>query len=183
MTLFGGLVDVVTALVSQAEYARRRNVSREAVRRAIVAGRISTVDGKRINPAVADVEWAANTKARADAGQPTTPVGQFVAGAAKAAQGGGGDGVASGEGYWADRARREKIEADRAALQLAKDQDALIDKAGAFRALETAARQLRDAVLGVPERLPLTREQQIQVRDALIAALTDAAKAMPEVVA
>lgn len=155
--------------VSQAAYARARGVSREAVRKAIATGRISTVDGKRINPSVADVEWAENTKARVDAGTPATPVGQFVACAE------------SGDGYWVDRARREKIEADRAALALAKERGELINKEGAFRALETATRLLRDAVLGVPDRLPLPREQQIQVRDALINALADVAKALPEV--
>lgn len=167
--------------VSQAAYAKARGVSREAVRKAIMAGRISTIDGKRINPAVADVEWAANTKARADAGTPTTHVGRFVAGAAKAAQGGGGESGAGGDGYWADRARREKIEADRAALALAKEQGELINKDGALRALEAATRLLRDAVLGVPDRLPLPREQQIQVRDALMAALADATKSIPAV--
>lgn len=165
--------------VSQAAYARARGVSREAVRKAIATGRISTVDGKRINPSVADVEWAENTKARVDAGTPATPVGQFVACAVRAAN--GGDVAESGDGYWVDRTRREKIEADRAALALAKERGELINKEGAFRALETATRLLRDAVLGVPDRLPLPREQQIQVRDALINALADVAKALPEV--
>lgn len=150
------------ATVSQAEYARARGVSREAVRKAIKAGRVSTVDGKRIDPAVADAEWSAHTKARIDAGTPST----------QAAREGDGD-------YWAHRARREKIEADRAALALAKDRGELINKEGAFRALETATRLLRDAVLGVPDRLPLPREQQLQVRDALTAALIDVAKALP----
>ncbi|MBS0315166.1 MAG: hypothetical protein JSS05_13390 [Proteobacteria bacterium] len=83
--------------------------------------------------------------------------------------------------YWAHRSRREKIEADRAALALAKDRGELINKEGALRSFETATRLLRDAVLGVPDRLPFPREQQIQVRDALAAALTDVAKALTDV--
>mgnify|MGYP000311264090 FL=1 len=162
--------------VTQAAYARARGVSREAVSRAVKAGRISTVDGKRINPAVADVEWAANTKARADGGTATTPVGQFVAGAAKAAQVGGGATPSGGGGYWADRARREKIEADLADLRLQQERGELINKAGAERAYEAAVRLLRDAVFGVPDRLPFPRDQQIQVRDALISAMADVAK-------
>src|SRR5467141_119831 len=41
-------------------YARHRNVTPAAVRKAIKSGRITAVDGK-IDPAVADRDWAANT--------------------------------------------------------------------------------------------------------------------------
>ena len=41
---------------------------------------------------------------------------------------------------------------------------------------ESVMRLLRDAVLGVPDRLPFPRDQQIQVRDALISAMADVAK-------
>lgn len=37
----------------------------KAVRKAIAEGRISTIDGK-IDPEVADIQWAKNTRARAD---------------------------------------------------------------------------------------------------------------------
>ena len=47
-------------LISQREYARRRGISNVAVHRAVVSGRISTVDGK-IDPEVADREWRENT--------------------------------------------------------------------------------------------------------------------------
>lgn len=51
-------------LVTQAEYARQRGVSRAAVCKAIASGRITGVpcNGKvMIDPAAADVQWARNT--------------------------------------------------------------------------------------------------------------------------
>lgn len=54
----------MSELVTQAEYARRRGVSREAVRQALEAGRVSgvDVDGRvMIDPERADIEWARNT--------------------------------------------------------------------------------------------------------------------------
>lgn len=48
-------------LISQAEYARRRAVSRPAVTQAVKEGRISLIDGK-IDPEVADIQWAKNTR-------------------------------------------------------------------------------------------------------------------------
>lgn len=49
------------SLISQSEYAKRRNISREAVRQAVAAGRVNLIDGK-IDPAVADIQWATNTR-------------------------------------------------------------------------------------------------------------------------
>lgn len=61
-------------LISQAEYAKRRGISREAVRQAVAAGRINLIDGK-IDPAVADIQWAANTRnPKAAFAQPKAPL-------------------------------------------------------------------------------------------------------------
>lgn len=54
-------------LITQAEYARRRGVSREAVRKALATARVTGVpaNGKvMIDSAAADIEWARNTDAR-----------------------------------------------------------------------------------------------------------------------
>lgn len=67
-------------LITQAEYSRHRGCSREVVRQAIVAGRISTVPGpngrKMINPEEADIQWKKNTdqkqSARANASKRAT---------------------------------------------------------------------------------------------------------------
>ena len=49
-------------LMSQRAYARHRGVTLAAVQKAIKSARISTIDGK-IDPAVADIQWARNTNA------------------------------------------------------------------------------------------------------------------------
>ncbi|WP_289241706.1 hypothetical protein [Delftia sp.] len=54
-------------LVTQAEYARRRGVAKSAVAKAVKEQRIALIDGK-IDPAVADIQWQQNTRARADSG-------------------------------------------------------------------------------------------------------------------
>ena len=47
--------------LTQAEYARHRGVSRQAVLKAVRAGRIRLTPEGRIDPAQADALWAANT--------------------------------------------------------------------------------------------------------------------------
>lgn len=47
--------------LSQREYARRRGVRHSAVQRAIAEGRITTLQDGRIDPALADRQWAENT--------------------------------------------------------------------------------------------------------------------------
>lgn len=48
-------------LISQNEYAKQRGVSREAVRQHVASGKITLIDGK-IDPVVADAQWAANVR-------------------------------------------------------------------------------------------------------------------------
>lgn len=60
-------------LLTVAAYARHRGCDEKAVRKAIDENRITAItnsDGKRrIDPAVADIQWAQNTRARADSGR------------------------------------------------------------------------------------------------------------------
>ena len=60
-------------LMTVAAYARHRGCDEKAVRKAIDENRITAIqnaDGKRrIDPAVADIQWAQNTRARADSGR------------------------------------------------------------------------------------------------------------------
>ena len=58
-------------LITQAEYARRRGVAKSAVAKAVAEGRITLINGK-VDPAVADIQWAQNTRTRADSGRATT---------------------------------------------------------------------------------------------------------------
>lgn len=55
-------------LISQADYARHRGVSEAAVSKAVKERRITLIDG-RIDPVVADVQWARNSRVRAHPGR------------------------------------------------------------------------------------------------------------------
>ena len=61
-------------LMTVAQYARHRGCDEKAVRKAIAEGRISAITDargkRRIDPAVADIQWAQNTRARADSARP-----------------------------------------------------------------------------------------------------------------
>ncbi|MCC6363184.1 MAG: hypothetical protein IT165_06640 [Bryobacterales bacterium] len=48
--------------MSQRQYAEHRNCARSAIQRAIAESRISTLPDGRIDPDVADEEWARNTR-------------------------------------------------------------------------------------------------------------------------
>lgn len=60
-------------LLTIAEYARHRGCDEKAVRKAIKENRITAIPDERgrnrIDPAVADIQWAQNTRARADSGR------------------------------------------------------------------------------------------------------------------
>lgn len=149
-------------LISKAEYARRRGCDPAAVTRAVQKGWITEIDGK-IDPVVADVQWAANARSRADS-RPATAIGAQLAGIAPPAA--APDKPASGESaYFVSRARREEAEAQLAELRLQEQQGQLV-RADAVRS-ETArlAAALRESLLQLPARL-----------SPVLAAETDAAK-------
>ncbi len=142
-------------LVSQSDYAKHRGCSAVAVHKAIKAGRISLIDGK-IDPAVADVQWAQNTRARASNAPQNVAapiVGQRTASAAAA----GADGAADGDAdYWQSRARREAAEAEIARLKLAEMRGTLIEQRQAVIAVSAAFQQLRDTLHPIGRRLAPT---------------------------
>lgn len=125
-------------LITQAEYARRRGCSRVAVTKAIDKGRISLIDGM-IDPAVADVQWKANTRARA---------GSASMRETRQAKDDGGE-----EGYMAARTRREQAEAELAELKLAEARGDLVRAAEVRSALAKRAAALREGLLQLPARL------------------------------
>jgi hypothetical protein len=173
-------VDIVSKvnLISPAEYAKHRGVSKAAVSKAIKAQRISLIEGK-IDAAVADMQWARNSRVRAGSGRP----GAATAGGGAAARGGGvviavlprplaGDaGVGAGDpdaqpggdDYWNSRSRREAAEAELAEIELAEKTGQVI----AVKAVESVWAQA----------LASMREHLLQVRARLaplLAAETDA---------
>jgi hypothetical protein len=141
-------------LMSQAEYARHRGCNPAAVTRAIQEKRISLINGK-IDPVVADVQWAANTRARADS-KPATEKGAQLAGlapapAAKGDAGQGGDGKP--DDYLQSRARREAAEAEMAELALLERKGDLVNKAQVRAELASQLSAFKDSLLQVGARL------------------------------
>ena len=133
-------------LITQAEYAKQRGCSAVAVHKAVKAGRISLIDGK-IDPAVADVQWARNTRARAGSGGPATDaVPGVVPGAVQAPV------VTEGD-YWINRARREAAEADLAEMKREEQASRLISVEAVRSTLATVLAATRDSLLQIPARL------------------------------
>lgn len=144
-------------LITQTAYAKHRGCDEKAVRKAIAANRISTIDGK-IDPAVADIQWEQNTRARirrqAPAAAPAAP--QAPADAQSAA--GGPDSppvepsVPKGDTYSDHRTRREAAEAVMAEINAKKAAGLVYDREEADQAVADAFRKLSDRVFSVPRR-------------------------------
>lgn len=157
-------------LMGYREYARHREerglpgTTLRAVQRAIETNRISTIPDEagraRIDPAVADIQWASNTDVeqslRSNApqiaagriGDPASmgaPAAGVPAGITQAA--------AAESPYFAAKTAREQAEAEMAQLELAKMQGQLCDTDGARRAAFNAGRMLRDMLLTIPTKL------------------------------
>lgn len=162
------MAQVDTRLMTQAEYSRHRDCSREAVRKAVEAGRITTFGPeKMIDHELADVQWARNTRARVrntveegEAAPSTQPPQIIVANVV-----GGGS-----TSYEEARRRRETAEANLAEMKQAEMQGTLI-RADAVRAAWAAKiTGARDALLQIPSRLApvLTAETDLVRVTALL---------------
>lgn len=176
------------SLVSPAEYARRRGVTRQAVYKAIRTGRLTAIDGK-VDPAVADAQWDANTdpvaqqraaawariKAEAQAAQeaaqrhdpaplvpvaPSTPIAPRAA-ASDAPPRSPQEPATLNEA----RARREQAMAQMAELDLAHKRGELVSAAEVERALAAKVLAVRESLDTLADRL-----------SPLLAAEVDAAK-------
>jgi hypothetical protein len=154
--------------MTQAEYARHRGCSREAVRKAIDAGRIVAFGpDKLVDRELADTQWKRNTRTRISATPPGSPAAQrSPEGASQYAppdQVGASDG---GDGdYWKSRARREMAEAELSELKLAEQRGVLVRVADVRTALSTKASALREAFLQLPARLaPVLAAESDQAR-------------------
>ena len=130
-------------LMTQAAYARHRKCSKVAVGKAVKAGRISMVNGL-IDPMVADIQWQANSRARASqSGGDQLPL---EAGSTP-------DEPAKVDDYMFNRNRREAAEAERAELSLAEDKGQLIRVDAVKAAVASVFSAARDALLQIPARL------------------------------
>lgn len=138
-------------LLTKAAYARHRGCDEKAVRKAITENRISLIDGK-IDPAVADIQWAQNTRARAGSGR-TAGADELVEGSGAAQASSAATAPESrSSGYQDLRARREAADAERAEIETGKLAGRLIERDSTERAIFDLFRQLRDAVIAAAPR-------------------------------
>jgi phage terminase Nu1 subunit (DNA packaging protein) len=135
------------SLVSKSEYARMRNCTEGAVRRAVRDGRISLIDGK-IDPVAADAQWSRNTRVRmgsVPANESHLAAGQH-AGPEREITSSSGD-------YWTSKAKREQAEAEIAELKLAEMRGELVRAADVRAALSKQIAGLRETLLQLPSRV------------------------------
>ena len=152
------MAQVDTNLMTQAEYSRHRECSREAVRKAVDSGRIKTFGpDKLIDAELADAQWARNTRARVR-GNDVEPIAPAMASAGRV----GGDDfrdmiraneVGGSTSYEEARRRRETAEANIAEIKQAEREGQVI-RADAVRAAWAAKiTGARDALLQIPSRI------------------------------
>lgn len=140
-------------LLTIAEYARHRGCDEKAVRKAIKENRITAIPDEkgrnRIDPAVADIQWAQNTRARADSTRGTGAAQPQVQGELQAAVGGdlGPDAAPVGDDYQSLRVRRERAAVEREERENAKEAGLLVERAAVERAVFDMYRALRDAIM------------------------------------
>jgi len=131
-------------LMTQAEYARHRGCSREAVRKAVAGERIKTFGpDKQVYADLADLQWQRNTRARA---------GHGAAGAGGAA-GSLADDEGDGGSYNDWRIRREAAEAELSELRLGETRGELIRLSAVKNALGVIFATARDSLLALGSRL------------------------------
>lgn len=140
-------------LMTVSAYARHRGCDEKAVRKAITEERITPIerDGKKlIDPAVADIQWERNTRARV--AKKAAPGADNAAPAA-----GRDDGPPAGDvdymSYQAARAMRENEEAMKARLERLELEKKLTSAEDVGRAIWTAFRLLRDSAMPLGRRL------------------------------
>lgn len=168
-------------------YAARRGVSPKAVSKAVAVGRLSssvTRDQhgapKIADPELADREWEANTRARADVAPPmaTRPADPADPVRVPPAIGAAAVSPELAE-YYAHRSAREGAAARREAVQAELAEIVLAERRGQTIPIETARRDMIDRytrvktrVLGVPRRLaqqlPHLAAEVVPVVDALL---------------
>lgn len=154
-------------LITQAEYARQRGCSKQAVSKAVKAGRLTLIDGK-VDPEIADREWARNTDPDQQArGAPE----QFevtqarVQASAPAAE---SDVLGPFDPTLVEaKARTEKLRADLLEMEIREKRGELIDADQARRVQFNLGRSARNGFLAIPSRLapllaPITDAAQIE---------------------
>lgn len=133
-------------LMTQAEYAKHRGCSGVAVFKAVKAGRISLIDGK-VDPAVADIQWAANTRVRAVQTKMDSPAPLPLAVDLPPMIPGGVD------DYLVSRSRREAAEASIAEMKESEMRGKYLHKTEVDAAVFEIARAMRDGLTNCARRI------------------------------
>jgi hypothetical protein len=143
-------------LMTQAEYAKHRGCSAVAVFKAVKGGRISLIDSK-IDPVVADIQWANNSRVRAPNRKPEGA--ESLASVASVAASAGKEletpamvpgGV---DDYLVSRSRREAAEAKMAEMKEAEMRGKYLVKAEVDAAIFEVARAMRDGLNNCARRI------------------------------
>jgi phage terminase Nu1 subunit (DNA packaging protein) len=140
-------------LMTQAEYARQRGCSKQAVSKAVKAGRLTLIDG-RIDPEIADREWARNTDP--DQQQRGAPE-QFEVTQARVQTSVRRDPAHErdvGDPMLVEaKARTEKLRADLLEIEIREKRGELVEADQVRRVNFNLARTTRNALLALPARL------------------------------
>lgn len=171
-------------LITQAEYARRRDVSRQYIHRLVTQGKIPTDEHKRIDPDIADAVLAQLADPARRLGEmpeesaDALPAENYDADPATEANGNGHTSFAK------FRSAREAYQAKLAQLDYEERAAKLVRKEDIEREAYDAARLIRDRFLAVPQEIAgtlvgMTDEREIiqylraKIRDALMEASND----------
>jgi phage terminase Nu1 subunit (DNA packaging protein) len=147
--------DTKPELLSLRAYAERRGVALSTVQAAIRTGRISTVPGPggepKIDPEIADREFEANTDPSKQGRKEN--VGDLIAKEnARAVKSDSDHGSATND-YMKWRARREQLNAQLKELEYEQKSGKLVNAEEARREFFKIAREARDAIMNIPERI------------------------------
>lgn len=151
---------MAVGLITKTAYARLRGCDEKAVRKAVAEGRISLIDGK-IDPVVADIQWARNTRARASSTGPSAPLDQLPIddGVAAATPDAIAPGQSAGKpapaeaGYMQFRSRREEADAQIAEMNAAKMRGAMLNRQDVDRDMFEIGREMRDLLIACSRRI------------------------------
>jgi hypothetical protein len=142
-------------MMTQAEYARYRGVSRQAVSKAVRSGRIVLAEDGMIDPEAADASWRRNT----DPSKPSNSVAGNPRGAVPRARHSNPQaprvttgGPSPGPDYHVSRAVRETYLAKLVRLEYEIKTGKLIDAEESRHAAFQDNRRVRDLLLAIPDR-------------------------------
>lgn len=133
-------------LITQAEYARKRGVQKSAVHKAVQTGRITLINGK-IDPEVADIQWAKNTNASQQRNQFAQSSLVVVPGDDPV------DPIAGIFNLATARAKREHFDAELSEMRARKESGELVAANEITAAITAAAAMIRSALERMPDKL------------------------------